>query len=64
MKNEIMQRIVAIINALNNVSVKGEDNLANMSGSITILKEVAALISQAQFVEASQEKETKSEEVK
>lgn len=64
MKNEIIQRIVAVINALNNVSVKGEDNLANMSGSITILKEVAAMINQAQFVEEAPDKETKSEEVK
>lgn len=41
MKNEIIQKLCAVINALNNVYVKGEQNLANLSGSITILKEVA-----------------------
>ncbi len=41
MKNEIIQKLGAVINALNNVYVKGEQNLANLSGSITILKEVA-----------------------
>ena len=30
MKNEIMQKIGAVINALNNVSVMGEQNLATM----------------------------------
>ena len=64
MKNEIMQRIVSVINALNNVSVKGEENLANLSGSITILKEVAAMISQAQFAATTPDEEIKSEEVK
>ena len=41
MKNEIIQKLGAVINALNNVYVKGEQNLANLSGSIAILKEVA-----------------------
>lgn len=59
MKNEIMQRIVSVINALNNVSVKGEQNLANLSGSITVLREVAEMVAAARI-----EKETKSEEVK
>lgn len=59
MKNEIMQRIVSVINALNNVSVKGEQNLANLSGSITVLRETAEIIANAKF-----EEETKDEEVK
>ena len=41
MKNEIIQKLGAVINALNNVYVKGEQNLANLSGSITILREIA-----------------------
>lgn len=49
MKNEIIQKIGAVINALNNVYVKGEQNLANLSGSITILKEVAEQISVSDF---------------
>lgn len=44
MKNEIIQKLGAVINALNNISVKGEQNLANLSGSITVLKEIAAQI--------------------
>lgn len=56
MKNEIMQKIGAVINALNNVSVMGEQNLANMSGSITVLKEV---VSQLNACEFATEKETK-----
>jgi len=59
MKNEIMQRIVSVINALNNVSVKGEQNLANLSGSITVLREVAEMVAAAKI-----EEETKDEEVK
>lgn len=59
MKNEIMQRIVSVINALNNVSVKGEQNLANLSGSITVLREVAEIVAAAKI-----EEETKDEEVK
>jgi hypothetical protein len=59
MKNEIMQCIVSVINALNNVSVKGEQNLANLSGSITVLREVAEMVAAAKI-----EEETKDEEVK
>ena len=51
MKDEIMQRIISVINALNNVTVKGEQNLANLSGSITVLKEAANLLSSAKFAE-------------
>ena len=58
MKNEMIQKISAVINALNNIYVKGEQNLANLSGSITVLKEVAEQINACDF--ASQEKETKS----
>ncbi len=53
MKNEIIQRIMSVINALNNVSVKGEQNLANMSGSITVLRETANMISQIKFADES-----------
>ena len=59
MKNEIIQRIVSVINALNNVTVKGEQNLANMSGSITLLREVAEMLAKVNIAE-----EKTSEEVK
>lgn len=54
MKNEIMQRIVSVVNALNNISVKGEENLANLSGSISVLKEVAKMISEMPTQEESE----------
>lgn len=51
MKTEMIQKLGAVINALNNVYVKGEQNLANMSGSITILKEVAEQLAACEFAE-------------
>lgn len=57
MKNEMIQKIGAVINALNNIYVKGEQNLANLSGSITVLKEVAEQINTCAFAE---DKEVKS----
>lgn len=59
MKTEIIQKLSAVINALNNIYVKGEQNLANLSGSITILKELAEQINSCEF-EAIK---TKSDEV-
>lgn len=38
MKEDIIGRINMVVSALNNVSVRGEDNLANLSGSIGVLK--------------------------
>ncbi len=58
MKKDLMQRVASVINALNNITVKGEENLANLSGSITVLKETLSMLSAANFVE-----ETKSESV-
>lgn len=51
MKEEIMQRINIILNALNSVSVNGKANLANLSGSIATLEEIAALLSHANITE-------------
>lgn len=45
MKNDLFKKVTAVINALNNVSVMGESNLANLSGSISILRDVANQIS-------------------
>ncbi|MDO4562218.1 MAG: hypothetical protein Q4C12_00130 [Clostridia bacterium] len=57
MKNEMIQKLGAVINALNNVYVKGEQNLANLSGSITILKEVAEQLNIYEVEEKSTNKE-------
>lgn len=47
MKEDIMQRLTVTLNALNNVSVSGKANLANLSGSIAMLEEVASLLNSA-----------------
>lgn len=50
MKEEIMQRISVTISALNNISVSGKANLANLSGSIAILEEVEGMLSGADII--------------
>lgn len=51
MKEDIMQRITVVLNALNSVSVNGKANLANLSGSIAMLEEIASLLSHADVTE-------------
>lgn len=53
MKDEIMNRLAAVLNALNAVSVNGKQNLANLSGSIAVIEEVAATLSDASIEKAS-----------
>jgi len=48
MKDEIMQRIGAVLNALNSVTVSGKANLANLSGSIAVIEEIAGMLSDAE----------------
>lgn len=55
MKDEIMQRLSAVINALNAVTVCGKANLGNMGGSISVLEEVMAILSNADVTEAKRE---------
>lgn len=49
MKDEIMQRLNVVLNALNNIAVSGKANLANLSGSIAVLEEVGAILSDAEI---------------
>lgn len=44
MKDEIMNRLAAVLNALNAVSVNGKQNLANLSGSNILPPSIAAVI--------------------
>lgn len=46
MYEEIFEQINLVLKALNSVSVCGKTNLANMSGSIAILENVAGYIEQ------------------
>lgn len=51
MKEEIMQRLAAILNALNSVPVSGKQNLANMSGSIVCIEEIIGMLNDAELVD-------------
>jgi hypothetical protein len=55
MKEELMQRIGAVVNALNQVTVSGKANLANLSGSIAVLEEVCAMLRNATFAEPEED---------
>lgn len=47
MKDDIMQRLTVVLSALNNTSVSGKANLANLSGSIAVLEEICGMLSEA-----------------
>lgn len=44
MKEQIIGRLNAVLNALESISVSGRANLANLSGSISVLEEVAQML--------------------
>lgn len=46
MKENILQKISAVLTALNNTTVCGKNNLANLSGSIAVLEEVCGILHQ------------------
>lgn len=45
MENEIMQRLVAVLSALNSITVSGKANLGNLAGSIAMIEEIANMLS-------------------
>lgn len=49
MKNEIMQKIIVVLNALNSIPVNGKQNLANLSGSIAVIEEIADLLENSEI---------------
>lgn len=51
MKNTIIQKLMVVVNALNTVSVSGKQNLANLSGSISLLEEIARAVSELNIPE-------------
>lgn len=55
-KEEILQRVGTILTVLNSISVNGKANLANLSGSISVLEEVANLLAHADITEAADDK--------
>lgn len=50
MKEQIMQNLAAVLNALNNVSTSGKENLGNLSGSIVMLENIFAVLSDCDIV--------------
>lgn len=56
MKNEIMQRLVGVLNALNNITVSGKVNLANLGGSIAVVEEVAEMLEGSTLSSKAQKK--------
>lgn len=56
MKDEIMQRLIAVANALNTIPVSGKQNLANLSGSINVIEEVLGVLENADIVQKAPDK--------
>ena len=54
MKDEIMQCIAVVLNALNTIPVSGKQNLANLSGSIATIDEVAKMLEGAEITAATE----------
>lgn len=50
MKEEILMRLGAVMNTLDNVSVKGKQNLDYISGSISVLDGVMKMLSDAEII--------------
>ena len=48
-KNEILIKLNTLIGILNNVTVSGEQNCDNISGSIKIVRELCGIISKCEF---------------
>ena len=44
MKNEILQTLASVIGALNNIEVKGKQNLMNLAGAIGVLEDLGSKI--------------------
>lgn len=59
MKDEILNRLVAVLNALNAVSVSGKQNLANLSGSIAVIEGVIATLGDTTIESATGDKDKK-----
>ena len=56
LKDEIMQRIAVVLNALNTIPVSGKQNLANLSGSIAVIEEIAGMLEDAEVTAATKNK--------
>lgn len=55
MKEEIMQRLTVVLNALNSVSVSGKSNIGNLGGSIAMIEEIAGILGDTDVVPISKQ---------
>lgn len=51
MKEEILQKLDAVCKALNNISVVGINNAANLAGSYSVLQETISMINNLEVKE-------------
>ena len=56
-KQEIINHINMVINALNNVDVKGKNNIVNLGNSIVILEDISGILNQ-EIQKENEEQET------
>ena len=56
MKDEIMQRLNVVLTALNSISVRGKSDLANLSGSIAVIEEIASMLESAEITSPAKKK--------
>lgn len=59
MKDSIIESIIAVVNALNSISVSGKQNLANLSGSIYTLENVLSSIKSCDIVDNGKQEDNK-----
>lgn len=59
---ELLNTISSVIGVLNNVEVKGKQNLANLHGAITLLEEICNVIMQPDQRSDTKQAETKETE--
>lgn len=57
MKEQILEKLSSVQNALDNIEVKHRQNVALMTGVMGILDEVRYLIENSNFVEAEQQRD-------
>lgn len=58
MKDEIVQRLAAVANALNTIPVSGKHSLASLIGSINVIDEVIDMLENADIVKNAPDKAT------
>lgn len=57
MKEDIIQRLNVTLGALNNITVSGKANLANLSGSIAMIEEIIQMLNEVKIVSETQDAE-------